>query len=93
MPAHWAWLVSTQWVPEATPQTTAVGGRQHAPRQSALVHVVAVGMKVPAAPAHWALVTSTHAPLGRQHGFTTGGHGLGVQVVLVMLTHGPKQKA
>jgi hypothetical protein len=90
---HWDWLVSTQWVPVDVPQTTALGGRQHAPRQSVEVQLVAVGMKVPAAPAHWALVTITHAPLGRQQGLVTGGHGLGVQVVLVMLTHGPKQKA
>ena len=93
LPVHWDWLVSTQCVPMDEPQTTALGGRQQAPRQREVVHEVDVVMSVPAAPAHWAAVTSTHEPFGRQQGFTTGGQGLGVQVELPRFVQGPKQKA
>lgn len=82
-----------QRVPVGVPQTMAFGGMQHAPRQSVVVHVVAVFITVPPAPVHWVVTRMEHEPLGRQHGLVTGEQGLGVQVVLTMFTHGPKQKA
>ena len=81
-------------MPVGVPQTMALGGIQHAPRQGLVgVQVVTVDRNCPPAWAHWVLLTSEHVPFGRQHALSTGGHGLGVQVVLTMFTHGPKQKA
>lgn len=93
MPVHWDWLVSTQCVPEGTPQTMALGGKQHAPRQTTVAQEVAVVWTVPPTSAHADGLLMTHEPLARQQGLLTGGQGLGVQVVLTMFTHGPKQKA